>query len=268
MNAVIAVLHRLPELGVYLSLVLPVTSAMIIAPLIGRRLFRLADNDDRSRGALEAFKAIVASLAFLLAFTLTQAQSTLSATDSIVSHASSALNTIDRSLLRYDTEDFSQLRTSLHEMTGLIVSEEWPALEYVQRSPRVEALIDLLSRRIRSAEAKTMRQQTLLNELVGKLDEFTDRRDELIHQAEARLPAFFWHTIMAITVILMVLAFFVTPNRERLLIIAGITAAVMMLMALVVIVDAPFAGGSKISTAPIERVHALMKARQKLPAAP
>jgi hypothetical protein len=260
-------LHRLPEWAVYAWVVLFITIGVVMMPYLGRSLFGIRSNDDRSRGALEAYKAIVASLAFLLAFTLAQAQAALRTTETLVSQQAAALNTIDRSLLRYDSADFTDLRQSLHELTGLIIEDEWRSLANAQRSARAEAIVDTLSRRIRSAEATTPRQQSLLNELIAKLDEFTDKREELIQNADSATPILFWNTIAAIVAILVVLASFITPTRERILTIGGITAAVSLILCLLIIEDAPFVGGSIISNAPIQRVHGLMKARQRNPAA-
>lgn len=260
-------LHRLPEWAVYCCIVVPVTLGVMAMPYAGRFAFRIRPSEERSRGAIEAYKAIVASLAFLLAFTLAQAQGMLRTSETLVAHEAAALNTIDRSLLRYDTPEFTELRQSLHEMTRLIVEDEWPALADGARSAKAEAIVDVLSRRIRSAEAATPRQQSLLNELLAKLDEFTDKREELIQNADTFTPGLFWNTIAAILLVLSGLSLFITPSLERILTIGGITAAATLVLCLVIIEDAPFRGGSSISPAPIQRVYALMKARQRDPAA-
>lgn len=265
--AFLTFLHGLPEWGVYLLIVPVVTGVAAAMPVVGRRLFGIAENDDRSRGALEAYKAIVSSMAFLLAFFLVQAQDTLRSLERVVSQEAAALTTIDRSLLRYDSPDLTDLRSSLHDLVRRIVAEEWPALVHGERSPRAEALVDTLSRRIRTTEPTSSRQQSLLTELVAKLDEFTDRREDLITGATNTLPLLFWNTLAALLLVLAALAAFVTPNRERTLTIAGITVAVSLVLCLVIIADAPFAGGSTISPAPLERALTLMQARRKVPVA-
>lgn len=268
MISLLSILHRLPEWAVYLSLLLPITGCMVAMPYVGRYVLGVSGDDDRSKGAVEAHKAIVASLAFLLAFTLAQAQSVMRTDEGLVAQEAAALNTMDRSLLRYNSADFLELRKSLHELIRLIYVDEWPALAHAERSRQAEAIVDLLSRRLRTTEAGSPRQQSLLNELIAKLDEFTDKREELIQSADTFIAPFFWYTIWAIVGVLLVLALFVTPNRERILTMAGVTAAVTLVMGLVIIIDAPFAGGSQISSAPIRRVYGLVQARQLNPVAP
>lgn len=267
MASLVQWLHHLPEWEVYGCVVISITLAVVAMPYLGRTVLKIRENDERSRGALEAYKAIVASVAFLLALTLAQAQSALRSAETLIAQEAAALNTIDRSLLRYDTAEFTQLRASLHELTRLILEDEWPALANAQRSRKAEAIVDRLSRGIRSAEAATPRQQSLLAELITKLDEFTDKREELIQSADNAIPTLFWKTIGSIVVILAGLSLFISPNRERILTIAGITAATSLILSLVIIEDAPFAGGSTISNAPIQRVYGLMKARQRDPVA-
>jgi tetrahydromethanopterin S-methyltransferase subunit B len=263
---ILTFLHGLPEWAVYVVLLLPITAGIVLMPHVGRYVFGLGPDEDRSKGAVEAFKAIVASLAFLLAFTLAQAQTAMRTDEGLVAQEAAALNTMDRSLLRYNSSDFLELRKSLHELIRLIYVDEWPALAHAQRSRQAEAIVDLLSRRLRTTEAGTPRQQSLLNELIAKLDEFTDKREELIQSADTFIAPFFWYTIGAIICVLLALSLFVTPNRERVLTMAGITAAVTLVMGLVVIIDAPFSGGAQISSAPIQRVYGLVQARQQNPA--
>lgn len=265
MMALLTFFHHLPDFAVYLIIVPALTLAATLMPFAGRGLLGIRPNDDRSRGALEAYKAIIASLAFLLAFSLAQAQDTLRTLEKTVSQEAAALNTMDRSLLRYGSDEFMALRGQVRELAHLVVAEEWPALAEGGRSARAEAVVDGLSRRIRTTEAGTPRQQGLLGELLAKLDDFTDRREELITGATNTLPILFWSTIAALFGVLAVLGLFVTPTRERVLTLAGVTAAAGLVVSLVVISDAPFAGGSPVSPAPIERVRVLMEARQLVP---
>jgi hypothetical protein len=254
-------LHNLPDWAVYLAVVPTITVTVAAMPLIGARMVGIRPNDERSRGAIEAFKAIVSSVAFLLAFSLVQAEGNLRSLEKLVSQEASALNTVDRTLLRYGSDDFLSLRASLPRLGRLIVSDEWGGMARGERSPDVEALVDTLSRRIRTTEAGTQRQQTLFGELVGKLDEFTDRREELIAAASSRLPPLFWGTILALFGVLVALSFLITPTRERVLTIGGITAATCLILSLVIITDAPFSGGSQVEPLPLTRVIRMMEAR-------
>lgn len=261
-------LHRLPDWLVYLAVIPSITGVAVLMPFVGRHALRVRPSADRAQGALEAYKAIVASLAFLLAFTLVQAQGTLRSLERVATQEAAALNTIDRSLLRYDAQTFTTLRGSLHELTRLLVSDEWPNLSEGRRSARAEALVDGLSRRLRTTEAGTSRQQSLLTELIGKLDEFTDRREELISEASTHLPALFWNTVLLLLAVLILLALFITPTGERVLTVGGITAASSLVLCLLIITDAPFSGGATVSPAPLERALGLMLARQADPPGP
>ena len=256
---------RWPEWAVYLTVVPATTILAAALPYIGRNLLGIGKDHGRAEGALEAYKAIAASLGFVLAFTLVQADGRVQSLNKIVTQEAAAINTIDRSLLRFGSDEFTAMRAQLRELVADIPAAEWPALADGRRSPRAEAIVDMLSRRIRTTEGATPRQQALLAELITKLDEFTDRREELINGATERLPDLFWTTVAGILLVMGTLALFISPTHQRILTLVGITAASMLIMCLILITDAPFSGGATVSVEPLEKVGQLIAARQKDP---
>lgn len=259
--SVIAFLHQQPVWVVYAVIVPGLVLAVVLASLAGRHLFHVRGSDERSRGALEAFKAIVASLAFLLAFLFVQAENNLQALEKTVAQEASLLNTLDRSLLRFGSDDLVALRPVVRDLALSIIDDEWKTIAQGERSATAESLLNTLSRRIRTTNAATMRQQALFSEMIVQLDGFSDRREEMIASATTTLPPLFWGTVAALVVVLVVLSLFVAPNPERLLTMTGVIAAAGLVMSLVLITEAPFAGGSQIDPAPILRVVKAMEAR-------
>ena len=173
----------------------------------------------------------------------------------------SLLNTLDRSLLRFGSEDLANLRPTVRELALTIVGDEWRQLGAGERSAKAESLLNTLSRRIRTTNATTMRQQSLFSEMVTQLDSFSDRREELIAAATTPLPPLFWKTVGGLVVVLCGLAFCVTPNPERILTMVGVIMAAGLVMSLVLISEAPFAGDPEIDPAPLLRVVKAMEAR-------
>ena len=258
----LALLRDLPPWLTYTIVVPGLVLLTALASWAGRHLFRLSVNEERSRGALEAYKAIVSSLVFLLAFMLVQAESNLQALEKLVGQQASFLNTLDRSLLRYGSEDFTKLRETVRLLGTAIVEDEWRSLSRGDRSAVAEDMLNTLSRRIRTTDATTPRQQSLFTEMVNTLDSFSDRREELITEAAISLPAMFWDTIAALLVVLLVLASLVSPSRERVLTMMGVIAATGLVLSLVIITEAPFSGGSQVDPAPLVRAVKMMEARK------
>lgn len=254
-------LHAQPAWLVYAIIVPGLVASVVVSSFAGRHLFRVKPRDERSRGALEAFKSIVASLAFLLAFLLVQAQGNLVGIEKLVAQEASLLNTLDRTLLRFGNDDLAALRPTVRELALTVVEDEWPQLGAGERSAKAESLLNTLSRRIRTTNATTMRQQSLFSEMVAQLDGFSDRREELIAAATTPLPGLFWNTVGGLVVVLCGLALFVTPNPERILTMVGVITAAGLVMALVLITEAPFAGEPEIDPAPLLRVVKAMEIR-------
>lgn len=259
--SLVSYLHAQPAWMVYAIVVPGLVVAVVASTFAGHHLFRVHENDERSRGALEAFKSIVASLAFLLAFLLVQAEGNLTAIEKLVAQQASLLNTLDRSLLRFGSDDLDSLRPTVRELTMAVVEDEWQQLGVGERSQKVESLLNTLSRRIRTTNATTMRQQSLFSEMVAQLDGFSDRREELIAAATTPLPPLFWKTVAGLVAVLCGLAFYVTPNAERVLTMVGVIMAAGLVMALVLITEAPFSGDATIDPAPLLRVVKAMEIR-------
>lgn len=255
-------LRDFPPWLIYVIVVPGLVILTALASYAGRRILRLSVNDERSRGALEAFKAIVSGVIFLLAFMLVQAQGNLQSLEKLVGQEASYLNTLDRSLLRYGTAEFSDLRNVARRLGTTIVGEEWPAMARGERSAAAEDLLNQLSRRIRTTDPQTPRQNLLFTELVTTLDAFSDRREELITGANVALPPLFWDTILGLILVLLGLALAVSPNRERVLTMTGVIAAAGLVLSLVIITEAPFAGGAQVDPAPISRAVQMMEARK------
>lgn len=259
--SLISYLHAQPAWVVYMTVVPGLVVAVLASSFAGRYLFRIRAHDERSRGALEAFKSIVASLAFLLAFLLVQAEGNLTAIEKLLAQEASVLNTLDRSLLRFGSEDLASLRPTVRELALAVVEDEWRQLGVGERSATAESLLNTLSRRIRTTNATSMRQQSLFSEMVTQLDGFSDRREELIAAATTPLPPLFWKTVGGLVAVLCGLAFCVTPNPERVLTMAGVIMAAGLVMSLVLITEAPFSGDATIDPAPLLRVVKAMETR-------
>lgn len=69
--------HELPDLAILLIVVAVVASVSTMAPWFGRHVLRLRQDTRRGEAASDVFKTVMAMSAFLLAFSLVQAEGTL-----------------------------------------------------------------------------------------------------------------------------------------------------------------------------------------------
>lgn len=86
------------------------------------------------------------------------------------------------------------------------------------------------------------------------MDDAADYREQILADAELSLPSFFWTTVIGLMAIGFALACVTDATLNRRTGRAAATAAVALLLAFVVIVDAPFEGQTSVSPREIRNV--------------
>lgn len=247
-------LHRLPDLGILVVVLLVLVATVLVAPSVGHRLFRLPESKERDDAAFDAFKAIMSMIGVVLAFSLVQATANLRGIEAIVGKEAGSISAIDRVLLRIDDPAFARMRPLLAAYGQSVIKDEWPQLAKQRRSDVSEKAYTALSRAIRSTNVDSPRQQAMYNELLKLMDDAADFREQIIADSELSLPVFFWVTIIGLISIGFALACITTPTLTRRTGLAATTAAVALLLAFVIIVDVPFEGQTSISPRAISSV--------------
>lgn len=246
-------LHRLPDLailGVVLSIIVLIA---VYLPVLSRRLFNYEISKEGDEAAFDAFKAVMAMIGVVLAFSLVQADSNLRSIEVTVEKEANALAATDRILMRIGRPDFAAARPLVAAYGKAVVEDEWPKLAQGARSDAADKAYNALSRTARALGPDTPREQAMYNELLKNLDDLAEYREAIVADADMHLPDFFWITVSGLMLIGFGLALLTQPTLSRRVGLGATAGAVALLLTFVIIVDVPFEGQTSVSSRQIER---------------
>ncbi len=247
-------IYTLPDDGITVLLVVAVVGADAVAAL-AYRLFTRAWLPPTSAGLLlNSFRLVITLTALVLAFSLVQAQTNLREIQTLLTREASALDLAERESQHLDGQAAADLRVRLIDYGRAIITNEWPLLARGQRSTRLNNTYADLMHLSASIEQNTGRQDVAYNDLLKNLDLLAYLRDERITAATNRLPAAFWHAIEAMTLVSVLLAAAIPATLPHRLSTLLPSAALAVLIALVIIVDVPFQGQSAIRPTELQQV--------------
>jgi hypothetical protein len=226
--------------------------AVIVLPRVLRRPVRRLGLDSAAGNIVDTFKIVISLTGILLTFLLVQAYGNLRSAEELTVREASAINSVDRGLLRYGDPRAAALRPMLLDYARAITDDEWKSMTLTRRSEKADHFYTEVSRPARALTPQTPREQTIFTEIVRGLDDVSDLRETRLGAAGMALPGFFWSAVTCLFLLLAVLASLVEPSLERAFTLGGMTAAIGMLFSLVVVVDEPFHGEDAIKPAAIK----------------
>jgi hypothetical protein len=260
---IIVIMHEFSNINILIMVVGTLAGSMLILPILVHRLLRMfgiSGSEHVSSGAMDASKAIAGYAALVISFCILEAQTNLHKAEDSISREASAILNLDRVLQRSEVPALVELRPALLAYGRAVVDQEWKLLAHPHQAlhgaPEANATFTALSRGIFAFRPQGEFQAEMFREAISLSRQLVEVREERLANAELSLPSLFWATTALICVLLVVLACLVTPNAARRTELAGIGAAIGLLLALVVILDLPFSGESAAKPAPIERVMA------------
>ena len=253
-------LYSVGEIGLIALFGVVTVACLVIAPKIGQLLGWTVPNRDRADYIIRAQATIITVIGMVLAFSLVQTQGSLRQTEELVAREASALNNLDRLLLRYGDQG-AALRPLLWTYATSIIEDEWPALRHGQRSPVTSAKLTPLTRAIFELDPQSGRQVTIYGEMIKSIDEMADEREQRVSVANLQLHSEFWIVTFLLGLILVALSTAIEAVAYHVVSIAAQGLAVALLAALVFCSDRPFKGIS-VSPAPIGKVLTIMHARK------
>ena len=249
----LSLLHRLPDLAILAVVLCTIVLAAVYMPVLSRRLFKYDVSKERDEAAFDAFKAVMAMIGVVLAFSLVQADANLRSIEATVEKEANALSATDRILLRIGRPDFAAARPILAAYGKAITEDEWPRLAKAERSAAADAAYTQLSKTVRALGPNDARETAMYNELLKNLDDLDEARESIVADSELHLPDFFWVTVGGLMLIGVGLALLTDATLSRRVGLGATAGAVALLLAFVIITDVPFEGQTSVSVHPIER---------------
>ena len=255
-------LHSLPDLVILPLVVTVIVAVAMLAPLIGRRIMRIPDNARRDEVVFDAYKAIMAMVGVVLAFSLVQVNGNLRSAETLIGREASAFAAVDRILLRFGNQTALDARPLLAAYGQSRVNEEWPGLARAERNPGTDERYTTMSQAARALEPSPGRQQAMFAELLKGLDDLAEARELVLQDAQTELPVFFWIVTYGFLVLAFALALLAEPTLSRTVGLGATAAGVALLLAFVIIVDQPYKGETSVSPSPIQKTLVLNSRRQ------
>jgi hypothetical protein len=255
-------IHTLPDLVILPMVVAILVAVAMLAPLAGRHLLRLQGNAARDEGAFDAYKAIMAMVGVVLAFSLVQVNGNLREAESLVAREASAFALVDRTLLRFGSDAALNARPLLAAYGRSRVDDEWPGLARSERNATTDLRYTALSRFARAVEPAQGRQQAMYSELLKGLDDLAETREMVLQDAETALPIFFWFVTGGFLALALALALMSDPALSRIVGLGASAAGVGLLLAFVIIIDEPYKGGTSVTPLAIKKALILNDRRQ------
>jgi hypothetical protein len=250
-------IHHLPNLLILAVTVTLFGGAAFTAPFIGRRLARRADASAHDASVFDGFLAVMAMAGVVLAFSLVQVDANLRADQEHVGREAAAIVMADRTLQRIGLPEAGAVRVLLSDFVRGQVRDEWPRLADQKRDARTDARYAALVRAAGALEPQSRRQEVIFAELVKAVDEISDARETLLEDAALQLPPIFWIVSACFVALGLVLATLSEASIPRAAALGVTAAGIGLLFSFVLIVDAPFGGGSGLKPAEIEKALAL-----------
>jgi hypothetical protein len=239
-------LYALPDAGIMGAVVALLVCVDLLAGQLRQHIARNWLPPASSGALLDSYRLVVSLTALVLAFSLLQAEANFREVNEIVAREADTFDLAARQLERSDLPDATQARARLVAYGQAIVTEEWPQLVHGHGTPHINGLYATLLRSAMALEPSSPRQQTARADLLRSLDLLGDLRDRRVAAAKVRLPTSFWVAIGTMALICTLLAAGASTTVAHRLATLLPAAALGVLIALVIIIDAPFKGQTAV----------------------
>jgi hypothetical protein len=256
--------YALPDIGIAAVFGLVMLLAVGVLPHILCRFIKIPHDNDTTDYAIRSQATVIAFLAIVLSFCLISAQNTLREVGAQASREASAINQMDRLLLRSEAPNLIAMRPLLIAYTESIVTYDWPLLEkdaYSALNEKSSKAFTPFSRAIFGINPTPGRQTEIYNQILKQIDLIAEGRAQRIQSVKIHLPDIFWKVILLLFVLLVVLAFLVKPTIGRSIAMGGQAFAIALLLSLVFVSNHPFKGGEAIKPTAFIDVIEIMKNR-------
>ena len=198
--------------------------------------------------------------AVLLAFIAVATWESYTKASEVVQTEANLVGTLTRDTMGIPEPTAGVVRAEIGRYLEVVIHQEWP----VQRTGRVSevgwANLDRIHRQVAAISPANLGQAVLMEEMLRNLNELDRARTSRLDAAEGHIPSLVWFVILVLGV--LTVGFTCLLKAERFwvhwLMMAGITTALTLVIALIVELDYPFRGEISVSTAPFEQVQTLL----------
>lgn len=230
----------------------------LLAALVHRILVRRWLPHEATDQLLDSHRMVLTLTGLVLGFALLEVQSNFRETNEVVQQEAHTLDLSSRELRHIGIPGAAHVRDQLLDYGHGIVTIEWPLLAQGKRSEKLDAQYSELLQLATDLKPTTAGQQIVLTEVFRQLDLLGDLRDRRISAASTSLPNGFWTVIDAMVAICLLLSAGVPATLAYRYATLLPTAALGVLIAMIVIIDTPFIGQTSVGPDEMQRVLILL----------
>ncbi len=230
-------------------LVLGLSLAVGLASSFGlRKLLRMRSTEDDAVHAVSLMQVVAAYIGILIAFAGVQVWQDFTDAQNSAHREAAAAAQLYRDLATYGSESM-QARTALKKYIASIVKDEWPLLSKGKSSPRTDLALFNLYDAMGQIRPRDERDSTIYGTAFSNLNDLVAlRRDRIIH-SESEMPLILWIVGLVGSVLLVSYTATFRPNRTNVVMISGISLALGLMFLFILIVDRPYMGQFRVSSA-------------------
>lgn len=247
-------LYALPDAGIMAAVVALLIGVDVLAAQLRQYVASRWLPPASSGALLDSYRLVVSLTALVLAFSLLQAQANFRGVKEVVAREADTFDLVARQLQRSEVRNAAELRDRLFEYGQAIVTEEWPLLAHGRHSTHLNGAYAALLQSTNGLETAAPGHQNAQNDLLRSLDLLGDLRDRRIAAATVRLPSSFWIAIGTMALICILLAASASTTVAHRLATLLPAAALGVLIALVIIIDAPFKGQTAVRPDELQQI--------------
>jgi hypothetical protein len=232
--------------------------ALVLALMSRRLLFSLRDDELESHSALAdvVHGSLLAFAVFVLALVLTEVRSNLGKADDAALREASVIARLVRDLQTLGNEDASTARERVKDYVRSAVSAEWETLgQHVPSlAEETDRAVASLVAQVNTVAADNPEAANALRAYVDKLEELRQSR---LESATKSVPPVFWWVMAVFIVGAMIMNGRHRLDAFGLTLIAFHMGAIGLVVALILVMDAPFRGETSVSPASLVRAARL-----------
>jgi Protein of unknown function (DUF4239) len=252
----------MPNYAIALVLIGVAVASSVAGLLIVRRFVPAAVLQPQHDVASPKFQVIGTLYAVLLAFVVVVVWQQFQAASVTVDVEATKLSDLYRDAEEYPDAERVRLRRQLRAYAEAVVADEWDAMARGGESTRAWVEYDALWKVYRALRPRDVTEVPIATETLRRMNELGEARNLRLLHSRASIHPVLWAGLISVGVLTIGFSyFFGTQLRAQVVMTAIFSAAIAILVFIVVVLAHPFRGYGRISPDPFERDLARWSAR-------
>lgn len=172
----------------------------------------------------------------------------------VVSQESNDIGDLARLAIGLPAGKRAEVHDALIAYTEAVITEEWPAMERGEDSPRTWVAMSRLWHTYQDISPQTFMEQTIAQGSLNKLGDLTDNRRTRLTASRDHVPFVMWAMLWGGGIVTVVFTYFfgLRNVRSQLLMTMALSLLISFVLFLIVALNNPFAGVARVGPEPLQ----------------